>query len=290
MNQAQREVLERLLLLHSVGQFKEFSYYEYTQVFKDETKAKELMEKGIKAGYRLMQTHRLAESDLSHALKLLEFMNPEPNSLVIDAGAGIGEFPRLVASARPDIKWRTFSSTLYEVEMCPKQFSPQFGLLHAWPYEAEIADVAFLGWSLGYGRLADVAYEAHRVLKPGGKLIIYDLATPDQYQQMLIKAAFGYALYHPQLLSLEIMDAHFQLDFYDMPEEFHIHPYPVSTFGGNDAFDDVFFAVRPIVYVFSKLEIPSPVDDVDDQPQTRPDFAAEVEPAGADGTSMELQT
>jgi ubiquinone/menaquinone biosynthesis C-methylase UbiE len=132
----------------------------------------------IARGHRLFQTHRYGASDAEHVGLLLEIMAPARDGLVLDAGCGIGEVSRLMAAARPDLRFILMNVSAHQLAMCPvgEQFCSVLDDCHETRLTAGSIDAVMFSSALCQMDIPVALAEARRVLKPGGVLLVNDMA------------------------------------------------------------------------------------------------------------------
>jgi ubiquinone/menaquinone biosynthesis C-methylase UbiE len=129
----------------------------------------------LQSGLRLLQGHRLADTDEGHVAKLLAFMDPEPGSHWLDVGCGFGEAARLMNLQRPDLRFTLLNSSGMQLDHCPPGYPLVYGRMEGLPIEAERFDGCMFLYSLCHASTPyDPLREAARVTRPGGSLFVYD--------------------------------------------------------------------------------------------------------------------
>lgn len=164
-------------------------------------------------GHRIFQTHRYAADDAEHVHWLLEAMAPARGGLVLDAGCGIGEVSRLMAEARPDLRFILMNVSAHQLSMCPSgdQFCQVLDDCHATLLTESSIDAAMYSSALCQMDIPVALAEAHRVLKPGGVLLVNDMAHDDGAHPDLERAIAARVL-RPQELVGAITAAGFVVD------------------------------------------------------------------------------
>lgn len=134
-------------------------------------------EAAITAGHRIFQVFRFAETDLEHVKLLLSWLQPPEGASVLDAGCGIGEVARLMHEMRPDLGFALVNLSAKQLTMCPTglKFTWHQEDCHQMGYRDGSFDAAMYSSTLCQLDTLPALLEAHRVLKPGGTLLINDM-------------------------------------------------------------------------------------------------------------------
>lgn len=180
----------------------------------------------IAHGHRVFQTHRYADDDADQVAYLLDIMAPEDGAIVLDAGCGIGEVSRLMAEKRPDLWFVLANVSPLQLSLCPNgdQFIRVLGDCHALEFDAESFGAAMYSSALCQMDIPIALAEAYRLLKPGGVLLINDMARNHDddgamenaiaarvlKQAALIKAVQQAGFIIDKVLTPEFDDAHFR--------------------------------------------------------------------------------
>lgn len=215
--------------------------------YDDDAMVAELTAETIAAGHRIFQAHMLGADDREHCAKLLEMMAPRRDALVLDAGCGIGEVARLMRELRRDLFFWMLSISPAQLKQCPMQFLSSEGDLAELPFKAAEFDAVMALYSLGHAPLDRALLEAARVLKPGGVLFVYDLATDDPTR--LIND-LGYVARPRWLVEDAAKCAGFRVDrvWTDLATD----TTAFQALYGAEAFARTFAGVAPIAYRFVK--------------------------------------
>lgn len=127
---------------------------------------------------RVLQGYRFAQTEREHIAKLLEHMKPEHGSVWLDIGCGFGEPAKLMSELRPDLTFCLINNNKFQLEQVPEGQARWYADMHALPFEDETADGAMFLYSLCHADDPIQAIrEARRVVKPGGRLFVFDYMT-----------------------------------------------------------------------------------------------------------------
>lgn len=131
----------------------------------------------VALGVRLMQSHKFAYTDRQHVRYLLDYAQFPLHGVVVDMGCGIGEFARLAAEIRPDLKWELVNMSRAQLDLCPygTQFNPILRDAHYTGFPDASIDAVTFQTSLVQMNKLRALQEAYRILKPGGVLLISEM-------------------------------------------------------------------------------------------------------------------
>lgn len=143
----------------------------------------------LASGSRVLQTHFYADTPEQHVSKLLEWMSPCADALILDAGCGVGEVSRIMASMRPDLLFIMLNISRLQLSHCPpdgERFLRVQGDCHDLSGTVQTSSVDAVMFSSALCQMdADLALaEAFRVLKPEGVLLINDMVGDGDHHLM----------------------------------------------------------------------------------------------------------
>lgn len=131
----------------------------------------------LQAGIKVLQGHRLGDTDEAHVGELLSLMDPAPGATIADIGCGFGEVSRLMQAQRPDLKFVLINQNAFQLEHAPAEFPRIQADMQMLPLAAGTVDVAMFCYTLCHAdSFTETLAEAWRVTRPGGRLFIYDYA------------------------------------------------------------------------------------------------------------------
>jgi ubiquinone/menaquinone biosynthesis C-methylase UbiE len=125
-------------------------------------------------GIKVLQGFRLAPTDRDHIAKLLEWMQPDPGTEWLDIGCGFGEPARLMRELRPDLRFVLVNDNPFQLEQVPPGLAAYLCDMHAMPFRDGEFDGAMFLYSLCHASPRTALAEAARVVKPGGRLFVFD--------------------------------------------------------------------------------------------------------------------
>ncbi len=131
----------------------------------------------VAQGHVILQTHRLGVTDLDHVEALLDWFAPPAGASILDVGCGVGAVAAFMTECRPDLRFTLLNISGSQLELAPAGMTKVRADLHELPFDAGSFDAVMFNYSLGHGLLDRCLAEAARVLRSGGVLFIYDLAT-----------------------------------------------------------------------------------------------------------------
>lgn len=132
-------------------------------------------QRSITAGNRVLQIYQCG-SEREHCARLLDWMNPPQDAIIADVGCGVGEVAARMQEIRPDLEFFFVNSNESQLRYCPPGRSC-LADMHKTGFIDHFFDVVMVNYALGYAHLPAFLNEAHRILKPGGILFIYDMAS-----------------------------------------------------------------------------------------------------------------
>jgi ubiquinone/menaquinone biosynthesis C-methylase UbiE len=123
---------------------------------------------------RIFQGMRLAKTEAGHVLALLRFMHPDFGSHILDLGCGVGEVARIMAEARPDLRFTLVNCNALQLQHAPPGMPTICSDYHAIPLPDGAADGAMFLWSIGHADMPAALAEAARLVRLGGFLFVFD--------------------------------------------------------------------------------------------------------------------
>lgn len=145
----------------------------------------------VAGGVRVFNGALFGDTEAEHIDVLLAILDPSEGAMVIDAGCGIGEMARLMAERRPDLQFLLVNTSAAQLAMCPPEFDQlqaDFDDLAGVPDHC--ADAVIFSFAICHSAfwLTTLA-EARRVLKPGGTVLINDMArlagSNEEFERLL---------------------------------------------------------------------------------------------------------
>lgn len=206
----------------------------------------------IERGMRLLHIWKLAETDAEHCAILLDHLNPPHFARILDAGCGIGEVARQMREQRPDLHFTLLNISQYQLDLTPADMPKLLASYDAIPAPDQSFDVVMFNFSLCHADswLATLR-EAVRVLRPGGRVLIYDMERQHGDNHLLAQHTHSTAWPWQQtrdtaaLAGLDLVGVWF-------PEPADT---PLLRVMGDEAFyTTVFDGVRPMVMVLARDE------------------------------------
>ena len=146
-------------------------------VYADDKLVAKLTASLIEQGHKVFQIFMLDESLDGHITKLLDFYNPSKGMKILDVGCGIGEVSRLMKIKRPDLGFILINKSASQLALCPEEFQKIKTDFHNMYLYAPQADAIMINYALGHAKLDELMSEASRLLKGGGDLYLYDIAS-----------------------------------------------------------------------------------------------------------------
>ncbi len=127
-------------------------------------------------GLRTLHVWKLAETDSEHCAILLDHMAPPLGAQILDAGCGIGEVARLMREQRPDLHFTLLNISRAQLDLAPADMPRLLASYDAIPTPDASFDVVMFNFSICHADdWLTTLREAVRVLRPGGRVFIYDM-------------------------------------------------------------------------------------------------------------------
>lgn len=203
----------------------------------------------IRRFHFILQSHKLGATDQEHVDALLDYFAPPRNARVLDVGCGVGAVAYHMARTRRDLKFTLLNISGTQLEMAPDSMAKVRADMHDLPFEPSSFDAVMYCYSLGHGLLDQCIAEASRVLRPGGVLFIYDLATYDHHDYLIDH--LGYRPHSPG----EVLEAARRHDLRrDIMASPGASPNDFIDLIGADSFASLGFdRACPMIYRFTKV-------------------------------------
>lgn len=189
----------------------------------------------VALGHRILQTHRFADSDAGQVALLLELLKPPVGAMVLDAGCGIGEVARLMAAARPDLAFVLMNLSAAQLALCPtgEEFMFMLDDCQNCLLNDGVIDCAMFSSSLCQMDTAVALAETRRILRPGGVLLVNDMAHPSGHR-IALEQIIGARVLSEQALVAYIEAAGFMIDAIVRPEHDATHFNDLAAQAGAD--------------------------------------------------------
>lgn len=151
-------------------------------------------------GVRLLNFWRLAATEDEHVAALLALLTLPSGARVVDLGSGTGAFAQLALQHRPDLQFTLVNDNAWQLEQSPSGAHIVLADMAQTGLPTAHYDAVILAYALGHGDVVEVLEEAHRLLAPGGALLLHDLHARDIAGADWLKRELDYAAHSHTLL------------------------------------------------------------------------------------------
>lgn len=197
-------------------------------------------------GIRVLNAFLLADTEAEHVHRLLHLMEPPPGAVVVDAGCGVGEVARLMQAERPDLSFILVNVNASQLAECPERMQQVCADFADLPLADSSVDVVMFNFSLCHAEdWLKTLREAHRVLKPGGILFVFDMARYAGDNELMDRLVAAHA-YAPQQIDKVMRRAGFAdaIGTYHQPNLTRLR----DVFGDEKLYDKAFAGVYPATF------------------------------------------
>lgn len=199
--------------------------------------------------FRLLHTHHWADNDVGQVNYLLRTYNPRGH--VLDVGCGFGEVTRLMRGLGCRAEFTLLNISRYQLSKCPREFRRVHGCAEMLPFEANhFSGVMMNSALLNFDRGAALE-EAHRVVGPGGMLMLSDVVIPVAERETYDAPAMRKEM-HAHVTSAfkfikDIYNADFRIRAFNIPRDATVHH--IYNVADKALVDRLFKPLRPLILV-----------------------------------------
>ena len=196
-------------------------------------------------GHFILQAHRFAKDDVSHAVRLLNWAELPPSARVVDLGCGTGAIPFIWSQMRPDCEFTLVNISQYQLDCCP-----DFGVkinapMETVPVDDGVFDAATCCFAIGHTEHDETFAEMARIVRRGGVVFVYDMVRDSRDGHCL--EDLNYTVISRSEMEQKAADAGLILDFYMEP----VHQGCMIEDQFQEAYNRYFKLVKPAIWRFT---------------------------------------
>ena len=197
-------------------------------------------------GMGLLCSHIVGAATQSHADWLLGQVDPSQGAVVAYMGCGIGALARSMLESRPDLKLILVNNNPEQAKDCARDVLVES--FHRTSIDTGSCDVVLFHWAFVHADRNAAMAEAKRVLRPGGKLVLYEpVGNVEGWSDILP----GSVLHSEPSITESAAALGFDLASLVFPESDTTLCKDVLTdIGEAHIFDATFAKVKPALFVF----------------------------------------
>ena len=196
---------------------------------------------------RVLQGFRLAATDEAHISKLLEYMDPKPNTTWADIGCGFGEPARIMQELRPDLEFLLVNNNSFQLAQVPDTLAAYCCDMHELPFPSGSLDGAMFLYSLCHAdNFVAALKEAARVVRTDGRLFVFDYVRGEDSSDTLSWHYLDARFIRNIALRALTRASGWRFDGYSFPEG--DDAVFRSLFGDERLYDEIFYDVTPVVW------------------------------------------
>lgn len=143
----------------------------------------------------LLQMFQFAADEERHLEILMSQLELHGTDKILDLGCGTGRLAEWLQAHCPTVEVTQLNRNLAQLSCCRPDSDRVAGDMLSLPFRGHSFDAVIMAYSLGYGLVDDVFAESARILKPGGQLLLYDLACRDGRPANYMLVTLGYKVY-----------------------------------------------------------------------------------------------